>query len=173
VLQNDTILQRCLQLKEEVADNITISPIKDVKEQKIKTITLRINSKCRTRITLEFHPEEIMNYSLMLPLYLKNCNEYFGSLQRSIACKSIKNKLIASEKYMNFGKIIIEQSLDISSKSLTFTLKNLQEDSIDWWVNERAMSPFFLSEKKGALSPNEEVTLKIHFCNEVPGVYER
>ena len=48
-----------------------------------------------------------MNYSIPLPLYLRNCNDMYGCLQKLIVCKSIRNKLIASQKQINFGKIII------------------------------------------------------------------
>lgn len=96
-----------------------------------------------------------MNYSLPLPLYLRNCNEIYGSLQKTIVCKSIKNKLIANQKQINFGKIIIEQSLDISSKCISFSLKNLQDNDVEWWTNEKVLSPFFLDEKVGNLKSNE------------------
>ena len=105
---------------------MTVMPEKDSKEHRMKIISAKINGKSKGRICLEFSPEEIKNYTLTMPLFLKNCNENFGSIQRNIICKSIKNKLIATQKQINFGKIIIEQSLDISSKSISFNLKNLQ-----------------------------------------------
>ena len=58
-----------------------------------------------------------MTYEFTLPLYVLNSNEAIPELQRSCVCKGIKNRLMATDKEINFGKIIIEQNLESYQKN--------------------------------------------------------
>ena len=77
----------------------------------LKSSVIRINPKSRTNVLLEFIPEDFMLYEFSLPLFVLNSSESIPELQKPCLCRGIKNKLIATEKEINFGKIIIEQNL--------------------------------------------------------------
>ena len=70
-------------------------------------MNIKVGPKSRSNMVLEFTPEEVSSYDFLLPLYLSNSMEYMPELQKEIHCRGIMNRLIASEKEVNFGKIII------------------------------------------------------------------
>jgi hypothetical protein len=82
--------------------------------------------KCKAQICLEFSPEEVRDYKFALPLYLAGNSESNPSLQKSVVCRSLKNRLLVDCKELDFGKTIIEQSLDNLPKNIVLTLSNPQ-----------------------------------------------
>lgn len=91
-----------------------------------------------------------------------NC-EVNPSLQKSVLCRSLKNRLLIDHKELDFGKTIIEQSLDNLPKNIVFTLSNPQDDDIEWWASEKNLEPFSLEIKKGVIKGNSEVKIKAFF----------
>jgi hypothetical protein len=87
---------------------------------------LRINPKSRANFVLEFTPETADEYEFYLPLFLPNADS-MDELQKICKCKGIKNRLVSTEKEVNFGKIVIEQMEQIYSKSQTLEIRNPQE----------------------------------------------
>lgn len=59
--------------------------------------------------------------------------------------------MIAVEKEVNFGKIVIEQIEQIYSKSQTLEIRNPQEDPISWWIEDTNLYPFKLDKTQGKL----------------------
>lgn len=66
----------------------------------------------------------------MLPLYLNGCSETFPSLQKNVICQSESDRLIIDHRIIDFGKIIIEQSIEHVPKSFQITLKNPCDEEI-------------------------------------------
>jgi hypothetical protein len=58
---------------------------------------------------------------------------------------------MAAEKEINFGKIIIEQNLESFQKNKILEIRNPQEESIDWWIDDSNIYPFSLEKNKGRL----------------------
>ena len=51
---------------------------------------------------------------------------------------------MATEKEINFGKIIIEQNLQSYQKNKMIEIKNPQEEPIEWWIDDANIHPFSL-----------------------------
>lgn len=66
----------------------------------------------------------------MLPLYLSGSPDIFGSLQKNVRCLSESDRLIIDHRVIDFGKIIIEQSIEHIPKSFLISLKNPCEEEI-------------------------------------------
>ena len=117
-LPYESFLYECLKISKILDENSQLISSEEInKGNKYKNYILRINPKCRTNIALEFTPEEVMTYEFVLPLFVLNSSETIVELQKPCVCKGIKNRLMATEKEINFGKIIIEQNLESYQKN--------------------------------------------------------
>ena len=105
-------------------------------------------------------------------MFLPNA-ESLEELQKVCRCRGIKNKLVATEKEVNFGKIVIEQIEQVYSKSQTHEIRNPQEEPINWWVEEAGLLPFKLDKTQGKLEGFEKCLIKIFFSAETPGEYKK
>jgi hypothetical protein len=52
---------------------------------------------------------------------------------------------------MNFGKIIIEQNIESYQKNRVLEIKNPQQETIEWWIDDSNIYPFSLEKSKGRL----------------------
>lgn len=80
---------------------------------------------------------------------------------------------MATEKEINFGKIIIEQNLESYQKNKILEIKNPQEDPIEWWIDDSNILPFSLEKSRGKLEGFEKMNLKVFFYSDVDGEYTK
>lgn len=58
---------------------------------------------------------------------------------------------MALNKEVSFGKIVIEQTEQIYSKSQVLEICNPQEEPITWWIDEQGLAPFRVDKKNGRM----------------------
>jgi hypothetical protein len=137
-------------------------------------------------LELMYKPTTIGTNDFMLPLMFQGISTD-GSLKRQITATGLKPRLIMSETTCDFEDRVVQRDPGRRipyTKELTFT--NDTSDGVSWELDDNALRPvssgdggnitatalWFVSPKRGNLSPGEQVTVRVTFSPQEDVDYE-